>query len=51
MHGQDFVGPENVRAVAHPCLRHRVHLSYDAEADGKTTNDVIDAILERVAAV
>ena len=51
LHGQEFVSPENVRAVAHSCLRHRVHLSYDAEADGKTTNDVIDAILDQVAAV
>lgn len=51
LHGQDFVGPENIRAVAPPCLRHRVHLSYEAEADGKTTEDVIDQILKNVAAV
>ena len=51
LHGQDFVGPENIRAVAPACLRHRVHLSYEAEADGKTPEDVLGAILKQVAAI
>jgi MoxR-like ATPase len=49
LHGNDFVTPEDVQAVAPACLAHRVHLSYEAEAAGKSREDVVDAILERVA--
>lgn len=49
LRGKDFVSPEDIQAVAPACLSHRVHLSYEAEAEGKSREDVIDAILERVA--
>ena len=49
LRGQDFVSPEDVQAVAPACLAHRIHLSYEAEAEGKTREDVVNAILERVA--
>jgi MoxR-like ATPase len=48
---QDFVSPENVRAVAPACLAHRIHLSYEAEAVGKTRSDVIDALLQTVVPI
>lgn len=51
LHGQDFVSPENIRAVAPACLAHRIHLSYEAEALGKTRTEVVDALLEQVVAV
>ncbi|BCX49635.1 ATPase AAA [Haloferula helveola] len=51
LHGQDFVSPENIRAVAPACLAHRIHLSYQAEAAGKTRTEVVDALLEKVVAV
>jgi MoxR-like ATPase len=51
LQGQDFVSPDNIRAVAPACLAHRVHLSYEAEAAGKTRNDVIQTLLAQVAAV
>jgi MoxR-like ATPase len=51
LQGHDFVSPENIRAVAPACLAHRVHLSYEAEAAGKTRNDVIETLLAQVAAV
>lgn len=51
LHGQDFVSPDNIRAVAPACLAHRIHLSYEAEAAGKTRSDVIDALLKEVVAV
>jgi MoxR-like ATPase len=35
--------------VAHAVLRHRIALSYEANADGISANDVIDEILQRVA--
>ena len=49
LYGNDFVTPEDVQAVAPACLAHRVHLSYEAEAQGKTREDVVDAILNVVA--
>jgi MoxR-like ATPase len=51
LRGNDFVAPEDVQAVAPACLAHRVHLSYEAEAAGKSREDVVDAILERVAVI
>ncbi|MGX7835728.1 AAA family ATPase, partial [Campylobacter fetus subsp. venerealis] len=41
MSGNDFVTPDNVRAVVHDCLRHRLILSYEANADGITTDYVL----------
>ena len=49
LQGQAFVTPANVQAVAHPVLRHRLQLSYDAVADGVTADQVIDRLLSRVA--
>lgn len=46
--GQDFVSPDNVRAVASACLAHRVHLTYEAEAAGVTRTEVIDELLKHV---
>ena len=40
--------PDDVRAVARPALRHRLLLNFQAEADGVTTDDVIDRLLEHV---
>jgi len=47
---RDFVSPDDIQAVAHDCLRHRLILSYEAEADGVTTDKTIDELLMRVAA-
>jgi len=51
MSGNDFVTPENVRAVVHDCLRHRLILSYEANAAGITPDHVLDEILKQVAVV
>ncbi len=51
MNGNDFVAPDNIRAVVHDCLRHRLILSYEANADGITTDHVLDEILKQVAVV
>jgi MoxR-like ATPase len=51
LQGQDFVSPDNIRAVAPACLAHRIHLSYEAEAAGKTRDDVIEALLKAVVSV
>ncbi|RUO32193.1 AAA family ATPase [Aliidiomarina sedimenti] len=48
--GRDFVTPDDVAAVAHNVLRHRLILSYQAEADGVTADKVLDTILQLVPA-
>lgn len=47
--GQDFVSPDDVRAVLHPVLRHRLLLSYDAVAEGVGPDQVLDRLLDKVA--
>jgi len=46
--GQDFVGPEDIQAVAPDVLRHRMVLSFEAEADGVNSNSIIAGILDGV---
>ena len=46
--GRDFVTPEDVQTVAHDVLRHRLLLSFEAEAAGRGADELIDTILERV---
>lgn len=43
-----YVIPEDVRAVAHDVLRHRIGLTYEAEAENITTNEIINEILNTV---
>jgi len=50
LRGKDFVTPDDVQAVAHDVLRHRVIVSFEAEATGITADTVIDTLLQRVAA-
>ena len=45
---RDFVTPDDIRAVAHDILRHRLILSFEAEAGGITANQVIDKLLATV---
>jgi len=51
MEGNDFVTPDDIRAVVHDCLRHRLILSYEANAEGITADHVIDEVLKSVAVV
>ncbi|MES2662328.1 MAG: AAA family ATPase [Pseudomonadota bacterium] len=50
LNDRDFVTPEDVQALAHRVLRHRIGLSFSAEADGMTKNQLIDAMLDAVTA-
>ena len=43
-----YVIPEDVRAVAHDVLRHRIGLSYEAEASNMTSDEIVNLILNRV---
>jgi MoxR-like ATPase len=51
MEGKDHVTPDNIRAVVHDCLRHRLLLSYNANAEGISADQVIDEILKQVAVI
>jgi MoxR-like ATPase len=42
------VTPEDVQAIAHDVFRHRLILSFDAEAQGVTADDVIDLLISQV---
>jgi len=46
--GRDYVGPEDIQNVAADVLRHRIVLSFEAEADGITENAVIERLLDSV---
>ena len=43
-----YVIPEDVRAVAHDVLRHRVGLSYEAEASNVTSEEIVSRIINKV---
>ena len=45
---RDFVSPDDIHAVIHEVLRHRVLLSYEAEADGVTVDELVNRILDLV---
>ncbi len=49
LNGRAHVTHEDIRSLAHPTLRHRVILSYKAEAEGITVEDVIDRLLDSVS--
>lgn len=48
LRGQDYVSPDDVQAVAADVLRHRLLLSFEAEANGVTTDQVIAELLALV---
>lgn len=51
LEGRDFVSPEDVQQLAHEILRHRILLTYQAEADGISANEVIDELLANVPVI
>src|SRR5262249_24314367 len=49
LQGRDHVTPDDVRAIAPECLRHRLILTYEAAADGVTSDQVVAEIVKTVA--
>jgi len=49
LHGRDHVTPDDVRAIVHDVLRHRLILSYEANAASVTPNQVVDELVKIVA--
>ena len=48
MRGKDFVTPVDVAYIAKELMRHRIVLTYEAEAEGITTDEIIQSVLETV---
>ena len=48
LHRRGYVTPEDVRAVCYDVLRHRIGLTYEAEANNITTEDIITEVLNAV---
>ncbi len=48
LHGRTYVAMEDIRAMAYPVLRHRIILSFKAEREGRTTDDAITTLLEKL---
>ncbi len=46
--GRDYASPDDIHAMIHDVMRHRVLLSYEAEADGVTVDELVNRLLERV---
>ena len=49
LEGRDYVAPEDIQSIAHDVLRHRMILNYEAEAEGVTTDTVINELIARIA--
>ncbi len=49
LHGRGYVTPQDVKDISHDVLRHRIILTYEAEAEQTTTEDVIQTIFNTVA--
>jgi len=47
--GRDYVSPEDIHAVAYDALRHRILLTFEAEAEGITPDHFIKELLNRIA--
>ena len=48
LQGRDYVGPEDIQNVAPDVLRHRLVMSFEAEADGITADSVIEGVLDGI---
>ena len=48
LHGRAYATPQDVKEVVHDVLRHRILLTYEAEAEGVTSDKIIDKILGEV---
>ena len=46
--GRGYVTPQDVKDLAHDVLRHRIATTYEAEAEGKTSDDIVAAIVDFV---
>ena len=48
IHGRGYVTPQDIKSIGKDILRHRIILTYEAEAENLDTDDIIDRIFESV---
>jgi MoxR-like ATPase len=48
LEGRDYVSPDDVRNIAFDVLRHRILLTFEAEAEGLTADAIIQRLIDRV---
>ncbi len=48
LHGRYYVSTDDIKAVAHPVLRHRVIINFSAEAEGITTDKIVDKLIDTI---
>jgi len=48
LNGRGFVTPDDIKAMAHDVLRHRILLTYEAEAEEVTSEDIIQKIMSTI---
>ncbi|MHC4599069.1 MAG: AAA family ATPase [Planctomycetota bacterium] len=48
LNGRHYVSAEDIRAVAHPVLRHRIITNFSAEAEGVRTDDIVNKLIETI---
>jgi MoxR-like ATPase len=48
LNGRDFVLPEDIKAIAHDVLNHRIILNFEAQADGITTAQIIQTLIKQI---
>ena len=46
--GRDYVSPEDIQAIAHDVLRHRVIVNFHGQSEGVTPDAIVDAVLSHV---
>jgi MoxR-like ATPase len=49
LQGRSHVSPDDIRALAHPTLRHRILVGYKADAEGVSVDDVVDRLIKHVS--
>ena len=47
--GRDYVVPDDIQSMAHEVLRHRILLTYEAEAEGVTPDEFITELMNQIA--
>lgn len=48
LHGRNYVVTEDIRAIVHPVLRHRIITNYSASAEGVTADHIIDKLIDKI---
>ncbi|HAW29534.1 MAG TPA: AAA family ATPase, partial [Planctomycetaceae bacterium] len=49
LHGRMYVSTDDIRAVAHPVLRHRIITNFNAEAEGMTPDKIVDRLIQLIS--